>query len=70
AKALAARDVAKKDYYFGRHDEHRIELSRGRNLTLTPRQQGVPLNFFVYPYAEVDGKEHDGVTGKFAFRER
>ena len=67
AKALANGDVAKKDYYFGHHDENRIEFSRGRHLTLNPAQQGAPLNFFIYPYAEVDGKKHEAVEGKFSF---
>jgi transglutaminase-like putative cysteine protease len=69
AKALAKGDFAKKDYYYGHHDENRIEFSRGRHLTLTPLQQGEPLNFFVYPYAEVDGKNHDKVERKFAYED-
>lgn len=67
AKALAHNDVAKKDYFYGHHDENRIEFSRGRHLTLAPPQKGAPLNFFVYPYVEVDGKKHDAVDHKFAF---
>ncbi len=50
----ASKNPAKRDYFFGHHDENRLEFSRGRNLTLAPAQQGPPLNFFVYPYAEVD----------------
>ena len=30
----------------------------GRDLTLVPPQDAPPLNFFVYPYAEVDGKPY------------
>jgi len=51
----AAKNPAKREYFFGAHDEDRIEFSKGRDLILTPRQQGEPLNYFVYPYAEVDG---------------
>lgn len=69
AKALANHNPAKKDYFFGHHDENRLEFSRGRNLTLNPRQQGEPLNFFVYPYAEVDGKKHDAVERRFTFQD-
>jgi hypothetical protein len=54
---------------FGHHDENRLEFSRGRHLTLVPAQQGPPLNFFVYPYAEVDGKPHEAINRKFAFRD-
>jgi hypothetical protein len=45
-----------KSYYFGNLTEDRIALSRGRDLELVPRQDGPPLNFFVNPYVEVDGK--------------
>jgi transglutaminase-like putative cysteine protease len=63
----AAKDPSKKDYFYGHHDENRIEFSRGRHITLSPAQKGEPLNFFIYPYAEVDGKKFDGVQRKFAF---
>ncbi|WP_345232953.1 transglutaminase domain-containing protein [Hymenobacter saemangeumensis] len=52
----AAKDPARRDYFFGAHDENRVEFSRGRDLTLTPAQAGPPLNYFVFPYAEADGK--------------
>ncbi len=45
-----------KDYYFGSLTENRVAFSTGRDLNLVPRQAGEPLNFFVYPYIEVDGK--------------
>lgn len=57
----------KKDYFFGAHDANRIQLSIGRDLKLNPAQQGEPLNYFVYPYAEVDGKEYPRVDLQFSF---
>jgi transglutaminase-like putative cysteine protease len=63
----ASKNPSKKDYFFGHHDENRIEFSRGRHLKLAPQQQGPPLNFFVYPYAEVDGKPYGAVDHAFAF---
>ena len=51
----AAKNPAKREYFFGAHDENRIEFSKGRDLLLVPRQTGEPLNYFVYPYAEADG---------------
>ena len=45
------------DYYFGAVDEYRIALARGgRGYYLNPRQNDGPLNYFMYPYAEVNGK--------------
>jgi transglutaminase-like putative cysteine protease len=66
----ASKNRAKQDYFFGHHDEDRLEFSRGRNLTLVPPQQGPPLNFFVYPYAEVNGKAHESIHHKFTFDDR
>ncbi|MFD1468932.1 transglutaminase-like domain-containing protein [Hymenobacter caeli] len=52
----AAKDPGKRAYFFGAHDENRVEFTRGRDLTLVPRQAGPLLNYFVYPYAEADGQ--------------
>jgi len=52
----AAKDPSRREYFFGAHDENRVEFSRGRDLVLAPPQKGEPLNYFVYPYAEADGK--------------
>ena len=57
----------KKDYFFGGHDANRIQLSMGRDLKLDPAQRGEPLNYFVYPYAEVAGKEYSSVSLEFSF---
>ena len=46
-----------REYYFGAVDENRIAYGQGRGTVLNPPQQGEPLNYFMYPYAEVDGKE-------------
>ncbi len=45
-----------REYYFGAVDENRISFGTGRDLRLNPPQQGAPLNYFMYPYAEADGK--------------
>ena len=45
-----------KNYYFGNISENRIRFSTGRDINLVPKQAGPPLNYFVYPYAEVDGE--------------
>nr|WP_262908878.1 transglutaminase domain-containing protein [Hymenobacter translucens] len=63
----AAKDPARRTYFFGAHDENRLEFSRGRDLTLAPQQQGSPLNYFIYPYAEVDGKAFSAVDKEFRY---
>jgi transglutaminase-like putative cysteine protease len=65
----ASKFPEKRNYFFGAHDENRVQLSMGRDLVLQPRQKGEPLNYFVYPYVEVDGKPHTTIDKKFAFQD-
>jgi transglutaminase-like putative cysteine protease len=60
-----------KDYYFGNLTPDRIAFSTGRDLDLVPKQDGPPLNFFVYPYVEVDHKSYptDKVKRKFGYQD-
>lgn len=48
--------AAKREYFFGAVDENRIAIGTGRDIVLNPRQTGRPLLYFMYPYAEADGK--------------
>jgi transglutaminase-like putative cysteine protease len=57
----------KRDYFFGSHDVNRIQFSMGRDLRLNPPQEGKPLNYFVYPYVEVEGQEFPNVALEFSF---
>jgi transglutaminase-like putative cysteine protease len=57
----------KRDYFFGSHDANRVQFSMGRDLRLNPPQDSRPLNYFVYPYVEVDGKEYPNVSLAFSF---
>lgn len=65
----AAKNPAQREYFFGAHDENRVECSIGRDLTLSPKQGGEPLNYFIYPYAEVDGKAFTSVDKNFSYRD-
>ncbi len=71
-------DAAKeyREYFFGAVDQYRIVLARGgRGYYLRPRQKAGPLNYFMYPYAEVDGKALEWLAAqkdlkyKITFRE-
>jgi hypothetical protein len=57
----------KRDYFFGSHDVNRMQFSMGRDLRLNPPQEGKPLNYFVYPYVEVDGQEFPNMALAFSF---
>lgn len=47
-----------KDFLFGNLvlERSAVALSRGRDIVLNPPQKSQPLNYFIYPYAEVGGK--------------
>ncbi|HMC65912.1 MAG TPA: transglutaminase domain-containing protein [Gemmataceae bacterium] len=67
----ANKNPKMKDYYFGNLTEDRVTFTTGRDLTLVPKQTGEPLNFFVYPYVEVDGKAYpaEKVKRKFTYKD-
>ena len=57
------------EYFFGAHDVNRVQFSVGRDIRLNPAQDGPPRNYFVYPYAEIDGKEYPNVSIAFSFHD-
>jgi transglutaminase-like putative cysteine protease len=59
----------KEDYFFGSVDANRVQFSTGRDVTLSPKQDGPALNYFVYPYVEIDGKPYDKLDKQFSFEE-
>ena len=63
----ADKDPSKTDYYFGNLSENRVTFTIGRDLELVPKQQAGPVNFLVYPYAEVGGKQHSVFRKGFKF---
>jgi transglutaminase-like putative cysteine protease len=54
--AAKTKEPVKKAYLFGNLDADRFDITTGRDLTLSPPQKDGLLNFFIYPYVEVDGK--------------
>jgi transglutaminase-like putative cysteine protease len=58
-------------YYFGNLTASRVLFTTGRDIELVPRQAGPALNFFIYPYVEVDGKPYtpEKVQKKFSFKD-
>jgi len=72
ADGYTGADKSKVDYYFGNIDERRVTWSRGRDLTLSPKQDAGPVNALAKAYVEVDGKtaaEKEVWTRKLTFRE-
>ena len=65
----AWKNPVMENYYFGAHDANRVQFTIGRDLKLSPQQQGDPLNYFVYPYVEVEGKPYANVELSFSYAE-
>jgi Transglutaminase-like superfamily len=59
----------KINYFFGTIDTNRVMFSRGRDIRLKPAQSGDPLNYFVYPYAELDGKTFSDLKEDYSFHD-
>ena len=59
----------KRDYFFGSVDANRVQFSTGRDITLSPNKDGPALNYFVYPYVEVDGKPYEKIDKQFSFKD-
>jgi transglutaminase-like putative cysteine protease len=65
----AWKNPSKRDYFFGAHDVNRVFFTYGRDIRLSPDQKGDPLNYFIYPYAELDGKPFSGLQPHFSFHD-
>ncbi|OQK16898.1 hypothetical protein AU255_03065 [Methyloprofundus sedimenti] len=49
-----------REYFFGGVDADRMVLETGgRGITLQPAQESEPVNYLMYPYAEINGKALD-----------
>jgi len=67
SEASKNKDMA--DYFFGATDQNRVMFTLGRDIRLKPGQKGDSLNYFVYPYAELDGKPFERLKNEFSFRD-
>ncbi len=54
-----------RNYYFGIQSETYVDLSTGRDIILNPPQDGNPLNYFMYPYAEINGESLDFISQEY-----
>jgi hypothetical protein len=57
--------VESRDYFFGSQTETYLDLSIGRDIILNPKQNSGSLNYFVYPYAEVNGESIDFISQEY-----
>ena len=66
--ASEAKKKGLADAYYGTIPNDRIEFAAGRDIVLSPPQKGDPLNFFIYPYAEVGGATVGPPKAEYHFR--
>lgn len=57
------------DYYFGNLDARRVTWTLGRDLELSPKQAGGPVNAVAKGYVEIDGAEFTKWDRKMTYRE-
>lgn len=65
----AWKDRRKEEYNFGAVDENRVEFTHGRDIILDPPTSNGGLNYFIYPYAEIDGKPFDNIRVKVLYKD-
>ncbi|HWY71524.1 MAG TPA: transglutaminase domain-containing protein [Terriglobales bacterium] len=58
-----------REFFFGHWDDNRVQFSVGRDLILSPKQDGGPLNYFVYPYVELNHTEYPNISTHFSFED-
>ena len=68
----ANKHPEQRAYLFGNLDPSRLQMTTGRDIVLSPPQAGEPLNYFVYPYVEINDRpleesDSDRVTVHFSF---
>jgi hypothetical protein len=65
----ASKHPELREFFFGHWDDNRVQFSVGRDITLSPKQDGGSLNYFIYPYVELDRQEYPNVSTHFSFED-
>jgi transglutaminase-like putative cysteine protease len=65
----ASKHPKQHEFYFGNLDADRVEFSIGRDISIEPKEDLEPLNFFIYPQAVLDGRVLENVDAHFRFAE-
>jgi len=65
----ADKHPEKREYFFGHIDAQRVHFSTGRDIKLQYAKNTEPLNFFIYPYVELNGRQFDDMDFELLFKE-
>ncbi len=59
--------TSRKAFFFGNLDPDRVAFCLGRDLKLSPEPADSPVNIFIYPIVQLNGKAWDKVGHHFSF---
>lgn len=65
----AYKHPEKRDYFFGHIDANRFGVTTGRDIMLKNSRNQYTINFFVYPYVEINGSKFNDVDFRVSFKE-
>ncbi len=54
-----AKTIEYRKYFWCGVDPYRVKLGTGRDLTLNPPQHGQPVNYLMYPFAQIGDETLD-----------
>ena len=70
---MSSRKRSPIDFFSGgmfqEERDNYLQFTVGRDIRLDPPHQGDPLNYFIYPYVEADGKP-PAVKSKVSFQDQ
>lgn len=66
--ASKATDPKRRNYLFGNLDPDRIQFTTGRDVRLDPPPCAETLNYFIYPYAQGDGRAITPVSIRLEYK--
>src|SRR5262249_40664429 len=70
ASDASKADARRRDYLFGNLDPDRVQFTVGRGVRLDPPPCARTLNYFIYPYAQGDGRSIPSVAIRLDYRDK
>ncbi|MFQ5452605.1 MAG: transglutaminase-like domain-containing protein [Candidatus Zixiibacteriota bacterium] len=63
----AIKHPDKKEYFFGHLDANRVSFTTGRDIKLSNSSEQQSLNYFIYPFIQIDSKPFKEINYSFSF---
>ena len=65
----ASKHTEKHDFFFGGLDANRVQFTTGRDIRIKHNPEIEPINYFIYPYVQINGKVHSDIECSFWFND-